>query len=162
MGLPFLVLLMLALRTLAWAVLVSLSASSASAISREEKGPSRVAALGFLMGRCFPLPTKGAVLGKVAALLAAKGLMGVAGASCGGAATAGFEEGATVVRFFPMLRMAGSMNADCCAGGGSTGRCIERCGICCCTGGPAFGGACATRLAGYCEYGGGLGRGAGC
>jgi L-serine deaminase len=79
-------------------------------MSSDENGPSRVAALGFRTFVFFAWPTNGDVFfGKAAALAAAMGLMGVAGASCGGAATAELNEGTVEVRF-PMLRIAGSTN----------------------------------------------------
>lgn len=82
MGFPFLVLLMLALRTDGMAVLVSLSASSASAISSEENGPASVAALCFLALPRFVCPIKGdVVLAGGAAVAVDTGFMGVAGAS---------------------------------------------------------------------------------
>jgi hypothetical protein len=73
---------MLALRRLVWTVFVSLSASSASAISKDENGPSNVAALGFRTLRDFAAPTyEGAFLCKLAAWATEAGFTGVAGAS---------------------------------------------------------------------------------
>src|SRR5690242_13242507 len=114
MGLPFLVLLMLARRTVGMAAFVSLSASSASAMSREENGPARVAALCFLTLPRFACPVKGdEVLAGGTAEAAATGLMGVAGASCGSAVTERLEGGACGARL-PILRMAGSTNGAGC------------------------------------------------
>jgi hypothetical protein len=108
---------MLVLLALGWTVFVSLSASSASAMSRDEKGPSNVAALGFLILRSFRFPTNEVVLGWAVVRATATGLIGVAGASCGAAATGGIKEGATALRL-PMLRIAGSTKvADCVTGG---------------------------------------------
>lgn len=81
MGFPFLVLLMLARRTDGTAVFVSLSASSASAISSDENGPAKVAVFFLTLPR-FDFPTNGdKVLFTGAAEVVFKGLMGVAGAS---------------------------------------------------------------------------------
>lgn len=82
MGLPFLVLFMLARRTAGMAALVSLSASSASAMSSDENGPASVAALCFLALARFACPVKGdEAFAAGAMVVAATGLIGVAGAS---------------------------------------------------------------------------------
>jgi hypothetical protein len=86
---------------------LSLSGSPASAISSEENGPSRVAALGVRALRDFATPTNGdVVLGKGAIVEEDVCFMGVAGASCG-ATIAWLGYVATDV-FFPILSMAGS------------------------------------------------------
>lgn len=80
---------MLTLRTVASIALISsVSGSSASAMSNEENGPSRVAALGFLTFGFLAAPTKGDVFADSDATAADEiGLIGVAGASCGANAT---------------------------------------------------------------------------
>jgi hypothetical protein len=119
-GFPVRVLLMLVLRSADFTVLSSLSCSSASAMSSDEKGPSRVAALGFLTLRCFPAPTYGEVfLGKGAVLAAGIGFIGVAGASWGGPDGGCAGVGAAEVRL-PILRMAGSTKG-CGAGRAAEG-----------------------------------------
>lgn len=93
-----------------WLGAISLSGSPASAISNDENGPSRVAALGFRIFRSFTTPTNGElVTGKGVVEAAVSGFIGVAGASCGGAVTVWFEEGAAGARL-PTLRIAGSAN----------------------------------------------------
>jgi hypothetical protein len=57
------------------------------------------------------------LFGRVEARAAEKGLIGVAGASCGGAESGRLVAGAIEARF-PMLRMAGSTNAGGCAAEG--------------------------------------------
>lgn len=81
-GFPVRVLLMLVLRIAVLTVLSSLSCSSASAMSNDENGPSKVAALGFLTLRCLAAPPNGDVfLGKGVVPIAGVGFIGVAGAS---------------------------------------------------------------------------------
>lgn len=86
----------------------SLSGSSASAMSSEEKGPSRVAALGFRTFCFLAAPINGDLfVGRGAVLPAITGLIGVAGASWGTEALGWLKGGATDARF-PTLRIAGS------------------------------------------------------
>jgi hypothetical protein len=100
-------------------------------MSNDEKGPSSVAALGFLTLRCLAAPTYGDVfLGKDAVLAAGMCFIGVAGASWGGPGCGCAGGGAAEVRL-PILRMAGSTKgcgAGRAAGGAGGGTCWGYCG----------------------------------
>jgi hypothetical protein len=80
-------------------------------MSSDEKGPSKVAALGFRVFR-LDTPLNGELaVGTGAAGAVVIGFIGVAGASKGGPAGAWERAGAAELRF-PMLKMAGSTNGS--------------------------------------------------